>query len=181
MKLHLGCGGNLFKGWVNVDKYCGCDLRVDVVKLPGVRQDSVTEIYTCHMVEHLSPNQFRRGLVRWYKVLKKGGIIVIRCPDAGVKMKNWLKATDKERLSEKKYKHSILGLQTSPGQYNRNLMTVGMLKLYVEEAGFKVLESRLVSVRHPNLYNSMRAGGRDAGRVDKRYRIEDAWCKAVKE
>ena len=67
MRLHLGCGNTLMKGWTNIDLYSGkSDEKKDVTILPGYKIDTIDEIYTSHMIEHISPQGFRKALKKWY-------------------------------------------------------------------------------------------------------------------
>lgn len=84
MKLDVGCGEQCREG------YHGVDLR----DLPGVGcvsdaamldwwfdPGSIDEIYTRHMLEHLSLEDARLALVSFYTVLKPGGLVEIIVPD----------------------------------------------------------------------------------------------------
>ena len=182
MKLHLGCGNTLMKGGINIDLYSGkSDEKKDVIILPGYKNDTVDEIYTSHMIEHISPQGFRKALKRWYGILKKGGILIIRCPDIRVHLKRWLEATDEERFSDPGLRNCILGIQNHPGMFNRNLFTPELLAKYLEIEGFTVVESRNVSPRNPKLRNTLSNGISDAGDILNAYPdLRDIWCKAQK-
>ncbi len=182
MKLHLGCGKTIMQGWINIDLYSGiADEKKDVVVLPGYRNETVNEIYTSHMVEHLSPQGFTKALKRWYGLLEKGGILIIRCPDIRIHLKRWLEATDEERFKDIGLRNCILGFQTNPGMINRNLFTPSLLSMYLEHEGFTVLESRNVSPRNPKLKTSLTNGNSDAGSILSKFPdLRDIWCRSVK-
>ena len=56
MKLNLGCGNKLLKGYINLDKfnYYKCDVTHDLEKFPyPFKNDSVNEILLSHVLEHI--------------------------------------------------------------------------------------------------------------------------------
>lgn len=169
------------KGWINIDLYSMADEQKDVTILPGYKNDTVDEIYTSHMVEHLSPQGFKKGLKRWYGILKKGGILIIRCPDIRVYLKRWLEATDEERFSDAGLRNCILGMENHDGIRNRNLFSPDLLGKYLEIAGFTIVESRNVSPRNSKLIQSLSNGNSDGGDILRAYPdLRDIWCRSVK-
>jgi|TARA_Y100000034_G_scaffold51371_1_gene63184 hypothetical protein len=91
MKLHLGCGDVKIDGYINVDvrKYSiyrnGHKVTPDVVddmtELRQFTEESVSVIYVCHALEHLTRFQYKNAMKRWYRLLKKEGILRISVPD----------------------------------------------------------------------------------------------------
>ena len=74
LKLHLGCGGEKFNGYI-------IDIRgtnaTDIVcsntrKLP-FPNNSVERIESYHMIEHIPRHDVEDMLNEWYRVLKRGG------------------------------------------------------------------------------------------------------------
>ncbi len=82
-KLHLGCGNTYIRGWCNVDVLAtGCtDLVDDITILSCIANNSVEEIYACHVLEHFPTELIPIILKRWHEVLKPGGVIHISVPD----------------------------------------------------------------------------------------------------
>lgn len=82
-KLHLGCGNIYINGWCNVDviKTGSTDLVLDIASLPGIKPDSIKQIYSCHSLEHFSTKDIPVILKRWYEVLNRGGALRISVPD----------------------------------------------------------------------------------------------------
>lgn len=106
--LHLGCGKKLLPPpWFNIDKrndmefdYCHgegdvIDLRhillikcgfrhmddVDIEEI-CIEDDSIEEIYACHVLDHLSRNgEVDKALSEWYRVLKPGGVLRVAVSD----------------------------------------------------------------------------------------------------
>lgn len=88
IKLHLGCGTNIAKGWTNVDnnpdykiKQPGLYRKWDLRKPLPYKQDSVEKIFHEHFIEHLTKPQAEAFLRDCYKVLKPGGVMRIGWPD----------------------------------------------------------------------------------------------------
>lgn len=93
LRLHLGCGGDRWRDFVNVDLYpaddsapdssrygCVADAYADVRCL-GLPDDSVDEIFTAHMLEHFTKWDAAEMLADWRRMLKPGGILAIETPD----------------------------------------------------------------------------------------------------
>lgn len=80
--LHLGCGPNIFPGFINVDKY---DIRPGVTNWdlgnPLVEDNSVSAMYSSHSLEHLNIRDGIRALRNWYKAMKPGGVLYLAVPD----------------------------------------------------------------------------------------------------
>jgi predicted SAM-dependent methyltransferase len=84
MKLHLACGTRYIKGCVNID-YSGevkADYQLDIgtQNLP-FNDNSASEIYLVHAIEHLDKQQGRFCLGECRRVLKPGGSFYIVFPD----------------------------------------------------------------------------------------------------
>lgn len=83
MKLNLGCYDRKIHGWINVDirPEVEPDVVDDAFKLEKFEKNSVDIIYCSHMLEHLTFTEARMALVRWYDLLKEGGILRLAVPD----------------------------------------------------------------------------------------------------
>lgn len=83
MKLHLGCGDKILKGFINIDvrNSEGVDLISDISKLETIDDNSVELIYSSHVLEHFGRHIYKRVLQTWYNKLKPGGILRIAVPN----------------------------------------------------------------------------------------------------
>ena len=82
MMLDMGCGESPKKGDIGLDvrKTTSVDVVADARMLP-FKHESFDHVYSSHLIEHFSHREVRSVLVEWVRVLKRKGIIEIRCPD----------------------------------------------------------------------------------------------------
>ncbi len=83
MKLDIGSGGNrLDETWTTLDirALANVDFVCSSWYIP-LEDNSVDEIRTRHMIEHLTYLQGKLSLKEWHRILKPGGVINIICPD----------------------------------------------------------------------------------------------------
>lgn len=80
--LDIGCGDNKRKGFIGIDirRTCGVDIIADAHMLP-FRNEAFDHAYSSHLIEHFSHREAHKVVAEWVRVLKKNGIIEIRCPD----------------------------------------------------------------------------------------------------
>jgi len=79
MKLHLGCGGKHWPGFVNVDMVDGADVQCDIRTLP-FEDGYADEVHAIHVIEHFWPWDVENTLKEWARVLKPGGRICLELP-----------------------------------------------------------------------------------------------------
>lgn len=102
IKLHLGSGTNLIKGWENLDlEPRKGAILCDLSKPLPYKTDSVDKIFTEHVIEHLEKKDGNFVLEECFRVLKPGGILRIGWPTFDLLIKAYL-------LRNKKYKDYIL-------------------------------------------------------------------------
>ncbi len=85
MKLNLGCGNKLLKGYINLDKfnYYKCDITHDLEKFPyPFKNDSANEILLSHVLEHLGqqPDTFINIIKELYRICSNNALIIISVP-----------------------------------------------------------------------------------------------------
>lgn len=80
MKLHLGCGNDYKKGYLNCDlsKSVKSDKIVDLEKKLPFKDNSVDEIIASHILEHI--NNFIPLMEEFYRICKRNAVIKIRVP-----------------------------------------------------------------------------------------------------
>src|SRR5260370_13263593 len=81
-KLHLGCGPNLFPGWLNTDLYARRDVvPVNVTKRLPFADASFDIVFSEHMMEHIEYADGVHLCHEIFRVLKPGGRLRIAMPD----------------------------------------------------------------------------------------------------
>jgi len=83
MKLHIGCGKKYISGYKHLDviDFDHIDFVCDTRKLTMIEDESVSEIYACHILEHVERDQVLDVLHEWNRVLKVGGVLRVAVPD----------------------------------------------------------------------------------------------------
>ena len=178
LKLHLGSGSSHLKGYINIDKYnTSADRIMDACKL-NYPDNSVDEIFTSHMVEHLTYSEFMDALREWRRVLRENGTLIIRCPNFERHLRDWLNTDYKKRwCKNNEGVNVILGFQDrGPGYPNRNIFTVRRLKDLVSQGGFKILECHT----HPTRDGTIPDGDiLLKAREDEKSELDRDWQKAL--
>jgi len=130
VKLHLGCGRQRRRGYINCDvqQLGGADFLCPAVPLPFT-SGCAGCVESYHLIEHLSRSEAEAALREWYRVLKPGGRLVIECPDLRAVAREFGRGND-ERLPV------IYGLDRFPGDQHRWGYTAESLKALAEGAGF---------------------------------------------
>jgi len=100
MKLNVGCGSVKMTGYVNVDiRYLP---NVDVVDnaafLRKFRNENITGIYACHILEHFSRWDVDAVLKRWFDLLQPNGTLTISVPDFEAIASHYTKHQNIEKL-----------------------------------------------------------------------------------
>lgn len=112
-KLHLGCGTKHLKGYTNIDiRYLpGVDEVNNIRFLRNYKDNSVDEIYACHVLEHFGRWEYKDVLKRWFEILKPGGILRLAVPDFESIVKHYNKTQDLR---------SLIGLLYGGQDYDEN-------------------------------------------------------------
>ena len=83
-KLHIGCGKNPLKGWLNTGispRECRAGVYLDAGKPFSFPDASFNYVYSEHLIEHLTYRQALNMLEESYRVLKPGGVMRVATPD----------------------------------------------------------------------------------------------------
>jgi len=83
IKLHLGCGTKHIENYINIDiRYLpGVDEVNNIRFLRNYKNNSVDEIYACHVLEHFGRWEYKTVLSRWFEILKPGGVLRLAVPN----------------------------------------------------------------------------------------------------
>jgi predicted SAM-dependent methyltransferase len=82
-KLHIGCGGNQVRGWLNTDYLPGSRnvFHLDATRTFPFADGQFDYVFSEHMIEHVSYARGMTMLEECRRVLKPGGKIRISTPD----------------------------------------------------------------------------------------------------
>ncbi len=96
LKLHLGCGGCHFEGYINIDirERQAVDLLLDVRYL-FFGDNTVQLIESYHLIEHIPRYELLPTLKQWFRVLIPGGKMITEYPDLDTAFKLYLEGDEK--------------------------------------------------------------------------------------
>lgn len=121
VKLHLGCGDQILAGYTNCDLYSDkADRKIDCSRLPDYNDNSVDEIYACHLIEHFDFKEGQEVLKEWHRVLKPGGKLILETPDFLASCRRFVEGTEEQRVQL--YGH-FFAWPWQPGQCHKFLYT----------------------------------------------------------
>jgi predicted SAM-dependent methyltransferase len=115
LRLNLGSGTSPMHEYTNIDMLPEADVQHDLTTPLPYRDNSITRIYSSHVVEHFTRKEWEFVRRDWARVLKPGGEMEIRCPDI-MKLAQHLvdNPGDPMRIQQ------IYGQQANPGQFHKN-------------------------------------------------------------
>jgi len=137
MKLHIGCGKKYISGYKHLDviDFEHVDFVCDTRKLTMIEDESVSEIYACHILEHVERDEVVKVLREWNRVLRVGGVLRVAVPDFESVVAEY---------REKKELHRFQGLLYGGQTYDYNFHHVAfdftVLLTFLTEAGFSGVE-----------------------------------------
>ncbi len=100
-KLHLGCGRNYLRGWINTDinsKKFQLDQELDITKNFPFENNTISYIFSEHVIEHMDYKEGKFMLEECYRVMRPNGKIRISTPDLKFLIKLYTK--DKTQLQK---------------------------------------------------------------------------------
>ena len=85
VRLHIGCGSRLFDEYINIDgDYMsgtpGVVIHDITVPFP-LPDNSVDEILSVHVIEHIMRDRVPGIMQEWLRILKPGGFVAVEWPD----------------------------------------------------------------------------------------------------
>lgn len=164
MKLHLGCGRQILKGYLNIDSHkqdASDDVYIDdAITLKKFREEysnqvgNVKEIISFHLLEHLPrpgahcPNA-EDAIKCWWEILRPHGLLTIECPDFQAVVEGYVSG-DKRRID------NVFGKNRFPGDVHQWGYTYDSLRKLLEENKFQILEFSPGTDYHAKLEPCMR-------------------------
>lgn len=132
MKLDIGSQNARFRDYTTVDLYAPeADVKADAGNLP-FPDNSVTDIWASHILEHIEPPRVQAVLREWLRVLVPGGTATIATPDLDDACRAWLERRPGAQSM-------IFGAYDGPGQ--THYLGWGPLEMRDElkAAGFEIV------------------------------------------
>ena len=161
VKLNLGCGDKILKGYINIDTASSRlgnkpDVIADIRDLKNIKTSIADEILAVHVIEHFYHWEVSNLLEGWKRVLKTGGKIVLECPNLLYACKMLVDDPIKAALPGKEGQMSMWPLYGDPS-WKDSLMchkwayTPQSLMLVLKNAGFKDIkqEAAQFKLREP--------------------------------
>ncbi len=141
-RVEVGAGDSPSPGYVH------CDVR----PLPHIEHvciawelpfasGSVDEIYSRHMLEHLTFDQAKRTLAHWAEMLRPGGVLDINVPDLEaasrqLNLEGLSPYVPHQVTNEEHALRALYGWQNHPDDFHRSGYTESLLRRALSEAGF---------------------------------------------
>lgn len=137
IKIHLGCGGRIFKDWLNCDINLQSDCYVDLNKKLPFKDNSVDYIYSEHVLEHFDYQKGKEIMQECYRILKQGGIVRTAMPNLEFFTEGLNSEDFKYKEFSKWYKENFKELKNLPDGMNSMLNFIigccGHKYVYTEE------------------------------------------------
>ncbi len=146
LRIEVGAGDSPRPGYVH------CDVR----PLPHIEHvcrawelpfepASADEIYSRHMLEHLTFEQATRTVAHWSRVLRAGGIVDVNVPDLEsacrqLKLDGASPYVPFEASQREHALRALYGWQNHPDDFHRSGYTESSLRRMLSEAGFASVE-----------------------------------------
>lgn len=149
IKLNLGCGNDIKDGYINIDRYNNTgnvDMSADIGNLP-FENESVDEIYTSHVFEHIPINEIYGVVEEWKRVLKPNGDLILRLPNLEHEINIWLNTPDEDKWTEV---YRIFGAQSHPGNTHFCGFNLGSLSSFIKSFDFEIVYVRDQNKGHGN-------------------------------
>ena len=148
IKLEIGSGKRLgMKDWIFLDLYNrAADLRLDASAPLLFPDNSISKIYTSHLLEHLRPYQIRNMLKECYRITKPGGIMSVSVPNAQIYLDAYNKSKKLDLNMYCKYDRTGLTYKAKidyanyiayMGGHHHYMFDEESLIIFLSEAGFK--------------------------------------------
>lgn len=137
IRLNLGAGIVPIKGFINVDMHDFGKgyIKADVRKLP-FKDNYADYILASEILEHIPLKDINNTLREWVRVLKKGGRMVIKCPNFNALAKEWLE-TPFSPANYGNLAQGIYGNQITDEEYHLAPITPEFLAYYLGALGIK--------------------------------------------
>lgn len=84
-KINIGGGHKNLEGFINIDFVSQPSVKnqivANILDLTFIKDESLTQIHSNHVIEHLNASDLQEQAREWHRILKEDGILTIRCPN----------------------------------------------------------------------------------------------------
>lgn len=137
VKLNLGCGKRLLSGYVNIDSNPFEGVVVMDVRNLQYSDDSIDEILSEFVLEHIPYYEVPETLWEWWRVLKQEGILKLMVPDFEMIAKAYLTHTiSRQDLHCQLFNSPIINPEKQTPHFNA--FDKPYLKELLEQEGFEI-------------------------------------------
>lgn len=153
IKLNIGAGRTKKDGYISIDAFNSNADILAPANNTGFKENSVDEIFSSHMIEHIDRAELDDVITHWYKILKKGGLVHVLVPNAKLYLQEWLDAENKSDWQhlENWGTRWIMGFEgKGAGMYHRNLFCTETLKRLFQRNNFKIQLCEITETRVKN-------------------------------
>lgn len=153
LRLHLGCGEKIFKGYINIDfpqkqhniLKVKADFSVDIRDL-SFPPECIDEIRLHHVFEHFGRVEALSLLIKWHSWLKIGGLLRIETPDIIGSAKTLISKAPWD-IKMATIRH-LAGDQTAPWGYHVDHWSEDRFRHTLENLGFTPITTISCSWKH---------------------------------
>ncbi len=146
LRLDIGCGECHLPGYIGVDVNPAFGHTVaDACHLPWA-DCTVDEIHSSHLIEHVADTAAL--LAEWYRVLRPGGVLTVRCPNMLDIVQTWLVMDYPARWSWFFTPHLFGWAEVPDEMRHRTGFEARSLAQAVEAAGFVAVDCQETQTRH---------------------------------
>lgn len=151
IKLNLGCGKDIREGYDNIDIFSQNPkvIKGDVTNLSNYQDNSVDEVLALDIIEHFPGVKVLSVLKEWCRVLKPGGLLIIRTPDIEVIFDHFYPKAKNGQITWKRLSDIINGSQTTPYQFHHVTLSYSWLNQMLEECG--IVATQKVRISNQNM------------------------------
>ncbi len=137
MKVNLGCGKNIREDYINLDIRFSptIDIVADVCALP-FKDESLDEILSLDIYEHISHQKSQELLCHWVSKLRNKGLLFIQAPSIDRIVEYFLGSNNSLEMIETTIA-CIFGGQDYPRNFHCTICHPVLMDHYLKQAGIK--------------------------------------------